>query len=286
VIAYTKHERLLTIDKVSLTLGGKLILREVSAEVDNISREGVQQGQVICFLGPSGIGKTRLSRLIAGLDQPTSGTITLTDGQPTRKGVVGMVPQKYTLFDFATVQENFEIALRQRLDQQSHVVQQMAATSPYINEFGLRHVLGHYPHQLSGGQRQRVAIVRQLLTSEHFLVMDEPFSGLDVIMKKRACDVIAKVAQMDELNTIIIVTHDVTEGMSVADTVWLMGLEQEDYLETRRTDGTGWKPGARIVEKYDLAAQGLAWRPDIHEDKQFLEAVQAVKARFQTVMPT
>ena len=92
-----------------------------------------------------------------------------------------------------------------------------------LNEFELADKYNLYPAQLSGGQRQRCAIIQQILCSEHFLLMDEPFSGLDLIMLEKTCELIAKVADMDDLNTIIVVTHDVTAACSVADHLWLMG---------------------------------------------------------------
>lgn len=262
MITYEKLQTLVSIEHVSLTLGGRQILRDVNAAVQNITRQDCIQGQVVCFLGPSGIGKTQLSRIIAGLQAPTTGRVLL-NGVPAARGVVGMVPQTSTLFEFATVQENFSIAAK-------YDIKKTPAMADYVNRFELKPFLNMYPAQLSGGTRQRVAIVRQLLCSEHLLVMDEPFSGLDLLMKQRACALITQVANLDELNTIIVVTHDVTEGMSIADTVWLMGREAG-------------MPGARIIAQYDLAADNLCWRPDLIHDKMFLEYVAAVKARFLEV---
>lgn len=271
--AYTVGETLMSIDRVGLDLGGKTILRDASATICNIERADAVQGQVICFLGPSGIGKTRLSRIIAGLDQPTAGQVLVkADGRliQVAKGMVGMVPQNYSLFEFQTVRQNLRTAAMQRGDRHGSVsVAQMEA---YLATFELRDHLDKYPVQLSGGTRQRVAIVRQLLCSDHFVVMDEPFSGLDPIMKQRACALITQVANLDTLNTIIVITHDVTEGMAVADTVWLMGVDAD-------------APGARIVETIDFAAQGICWQPDIYHNVQFLEQVARVKARFQTLVP-
>lgn len=267
---YTTHDCLLKIDRVSLRYGPKLVLRDVSAEIHDIERTDATQGQVVCFLGPSGIGKSQLSRIIAGL--PASGDAHVTGrvllhGKPVRQGHVGMVPQQYRLFEFATVEENLKIAGGKNWREKGDL---------YLKGFDLERYLAHYPRSLSGGTRQRVAIVRQLLSSEHFIIMDEPFSGLDVRMKARAMEIIRTVSQLHTLNTIIVVTHDVTEGMSIADRVWLMGLTHEDGA---------WREGATIVDTYDLAAEGLAWRTDLLTDPVFLARVADVKAQFDTLAP-
>lgn len=267
--AYEKKETILSLENISLNFGIRKILRDINAKVQDIVRPDCTQGQVICFLGPSGIGKTQLSRIIAGLQAPTTGRVLLGEKcEPTQKGKVGMVPQNYPLFEFVSVQENFLIA-GQQAGLPKIVAGQKAAN--YIEKFGLSDYLKLYPSQISGGTRQRVSIVRQLMCSEHFLLMDEPFSGLDLIMKQRACSLIQEVASMDELNTIIVVTHDVTEGMSIADTVWLMGQEQKEGK---------WQDGATLVDQIDLAAMDLCWTPDIIHDQRFMNVVSDVKERF------
>lgn len=294
-IAYTTSDTLLKIDHVSLSYGDKVILRDVSAEVKNIERADCIQGQVVAFLGPSGIGKTQLSRCIAGLQMPTSGVVTLAhpvsaavhkDAKymvPVHAGDVGMVAQNYPLFDFTTVEDNLMIAGRQistatpRLPGLRAALEASKRPSPLrekahdlMNQFDLYQYRDYYPCHLSGGTRQRVAIIRQLMCAGHFLVLDEPFSGLDLIMKQKACDLITRVADLDDLNTIIIVTHDVTEGLSIADTAWLMG--QEPGL-----------PGARIVEMYDMAKDGICWEPGLTTNSHFMQFVAQVKERFKTL---
>jgi ABC-type nitrate/sulfonate/bicarbonate transport system ATPase subunit len=284
--AYEKKDVILSVEHVSLTLGGRLILRDVNATVSNIVRPDCLQGQVICFLGPSGIGKTQLSKVITGLQQPSDGRVLVNrpsgvtvNGpvnslQPVHKGMVGMVGQAYPFFKFMTVEDNLIVAGRQG-GLSPRLVNDRALG--LLNEFGIFEYRKYYAKDLSGGTRQRVAIIRQLMCSDHFIVMDEPFASLDLINKKRACDLITKIASLDELNTIIIVTHDVTEGMSVADTVWLMGLEPDPERPGMYLDG------ARLVEQYDLAAMDLCWHPDIQTDPRFLAFVVEVKQRFLTL---
>jgi len=143
----------------------------------------------------------------------------------------------------------------------------------FLNEFELADKYNLYPAQLSGGQRQRCAIIQQILCSEHFLLMDEPFSGLDLLMLERTCDLIAKVSDMDDLNTIIVVTHDVTAACSVADHLWLMG---------RGSDAKGnLVPGSSIVKQYDLIERDLCWQPGIITTARFTDFVREVKNEFR-----
>lgn len=262
IAEYKYAQSLLLVEEVNLVLGGKKILRDVNAEIRNIVRPGMQQGQVVALLGPSGIGKTQLLHLIAGLKKPTTGHVLVpmerpNEFQEVQRGQVGVVFQNYPLFEHRTVMGNLQVTGTD-----------LAQAASMIERFGLGAILSLYPAQLSGGQRQRVAIAQQLLCSEHFLLMDEPFSGLDVIAEAEVCKVICETATVDELNTIIVVTHDVTAAATVADHIWLMGREKD-------------KPGARIVETYDLIERDLCWHPDIGQSKELAEFVREVKERFR-----
>ena len=275
--SYTRNETLLNISNVSLTLGGKLILDKVNAKIDNLKRPGVEQGQVVGFLGPSGIGKTQLSRIIAGLQQPTSGTITITDKAiPVRRGMVGYVPQDYRVFPHRTVLSNLIVAARKRR-RGGGVTYNMAkaAARDYLKRFDLLDHADKYPSQLSGGQRQRLSIAQQLLCSEYYIVMDEPFSGLDVKNLRRVLKDINKVSLSHEHMTIIIVTHDVTAALSAADTIWLMGRRRDPEGEVL--------PGSYIVDTIDTIERNLAWHPEVHKQPGFHELVDEIKDRFEVL---
>ena len=270
---YERRERVLQVNGVSLTLGGNIILRDVNVEIQNIVRPGLTQGQVVGLLGPSGIGKTQLFRIMAGLQLPTQGQVLVNqEAIHVRPGLVGVVAQNYRLFPWRTVMSNLTVAGRQA-GLRGRKLNEKAKS--LLDRFGLYDRRQHYPAQLSGGQRQRIAIAQQLMCSEHFLLMDEPFSGLDLIAKSQVCDLISEVAGMDELNTIIIVSHDVETTMAIADMVWLMGLDKDASGE--------FVPGARIQESYDLAARGLAWRPDVILAPEFGDLVREVRTRFKTL---
>jgi ABC-type nitrate/sulfonate/bicarbonate transport system ATPase subunit len=265
-------ETLLRIENVCLEYDGRPILKNVTAEIKNIIGT-CTKGQVVGFLGPSGIGKTQLFRIIAGLNKPTSGRVLLNGGTPVHPGLVGVVAQSYPLFEHRTVFSNLLLAARQK---DPTTAKDRAAG--LLNDFDLWDKRSLYPAQLSGGQRQRAAILQQILCGEHFLLMDEPFSGLDLLMLEKTTALIQKVADMDDLNTIIVVSHDVTTTASVADHIWLMGRDTQPG-----TLGQLKIPGAHIVETYDLVERDLCWHKDIILEPRFMTFIAEVKERFRTL---
>ena len=269
--SYSLGKTLLKIESVCLEYDGRPVLKNVNAEVRDIVVPGKVQGQVVGVLGPSGCGKTTLFRIIAGLNAPTSGRVTVNGlDRPVRAGEVGVVAQSYPLFEHRTVLGNLMLAAKQKENDTKVARDKVFGL---LREFELEDKFNLYPTQLSGGQRQRCAIIQQILCSEHFLLMDEPFSGLDLLMLEKTCELITKVADMDDLNTIIVVTHDVTAACSVADHLWLMG---------RDSDANGAKlPGSRIVKEYDLIERDLCWHPNIITTSSFAAFVREVKEEFR-----
>jgi ABC-type nitrate/sulfonate/bicarbonate transport system ATPase subunit len=272
-VNFSYGDSLLKIDNISLNYGNKIVLRNVVAEIRKIVVPGKVQGQVVGFIGKSGCGKTSLFRIISGLMNPSSGQVILNGfNRPVHPGEVGVVAQSYPLFDHRTVKSNLMLAAS-RKEKDTKICHSKVVE--FLNEFDLIKEANCYPAQLSGGQRQRVAILQQILCSSHFLLMDEPFSGLDMLMLEKTSALIQKVANMDNLNTIIIVSHDITTTACVADHLWLMG---RDY----NADGTP-IPGSRIVETYDLIERGIAWEPEILTQANFLGFVKEVKERFRSL---
>ena len=263
-------EVLLHVEGVSQKLGGAQILDQVSFQVKDQIRPGVVTGQVVSLLGPSGVGKTRLLRLIAGLDAVDQGRILGPNARPIERGTVGVVFQNYPLLKHRTVLSNLETAAV------ANGIAGGAAKAQALNllgRFGLAHRADYYPAQLSGGQRQRVAIAQQMMRKTSLLLMDEPFSGLDPAALEDVMKLLVEVANMDELNTVIVVTHDVRSAMIVSDTLLMLGRD--------RTPDGKLIPGARIQKTVDLVALGLAWREDVQHDPRFSPLERELKAEFR-----
>lgn len=270
---YSLGKTLLKLENVCLEYDGVPVLKNINAEVRDIVVPGKVKGQVVGILGPSGCGKTSLFHIIAGLRKPTSGRVSVNGfDRPVRAGEVGVVAQSYPLFEHRSVLGNLMLGAMQKEHDGKVAHEKVMAL---LNEFELGDKFNLYPAQLSGGQRQRCAIIQQILCSEHFLLMDEPFSGLDLLMLEKTCELICKVADMDDLNTIIVVTHDVTAACSVADHLWLMGRDR---------DANGAPlPGSRLMKEYNLIERDLCWHPSIITTSKFTDFVREVKAEFRAL---
>jgi NitT/TauT family transport system ATP-binding protein len=258
---------------VSLTLGKNVILRDLNLEIRDLYRPGNVTGQVVGLLGPSGIGKTRLFRVLSGIDAPNTGSVVIGEpAVPVKRGMVGVVAQNYPLFEHRTILGNLELAGRSAGMNRQEATQKAAAI---LKRFDLEERADLYPCQLSGGQRQRVAIAQQFLCSEHFVLMDEPFSGLDLMAVDRVCKLIAEVANSHELNTVIVVTHDIPAAVTVADTIWLLGRDRDAAGNII--------PGAKVKTTYNLVERGLAWREGVTETREFSEMVREIRSVFPSL---
>jgi NitT/TauT family transport system ATP-binding protein len=179
----------------------------------------VGDNDFVTIIGPSGCGKSTLLRLVAGLDRPTTGRITL-DGRPvTAPGPDrGMVFQSYTLFPWLTVSENIAFGLREKgvpSRERNLVVGQ------WLDRVGLRGFAQHYPKQLSGGMQQRTAIARSLANSPDILLLDEPFGALDNQTRALMQELLLGIWEK-ERKTVLFVTHDIDEAIFMASRVVVM----------------------------------------------------------------
>ena len=263
-MTHTRKGSLLRTEGVNLDYKGKPVLRDVNFDVRDIVRPGVTQGQIAALIGRSGIGKTQLFRIMSGLNRPTSGKVFVGEAQEEVKvGQVGVVSQAYTLLRRRTVRSNLELALAQ--SGMTDGRQRRADVEAHAANFDLLPHLGKYPHELSGGQRQRASILQQIMTGNEIILMDEPFSGLDVLMIDKVLNLLQAVAQLSELKTLVIVSHDIESALAISDTVCVLAVPEEGA-------------GATIVRNLDLADMGLAYQPDIRDLPKFREVVREVKS--------
>ncbi|MBC6989966.1 ATP-binding cassette domain-containing protein [Hymenobacter sp. BT491] len=265
---YFYKEPVLTLHNVSMEFNGELILRDIDAQVLDVVRPNMNQGQVVGFYGRSGIGKSVLCRIMAGLVQPTKGTVQVgVDQTLVQPGAVGFVQQRYPLFNHRTLFDNLLVAAERKYNPDE--ARQQVET--YLERFCLAPHRKKYPAHLSGGQRQRAAIAQQLLCSDHLILLDEPFSGLDIAMIDEVKKIIVEVTTMDELNTVIIVSHDIVTTTALADRLWLLGYERDAAGNPL--------PGATINQdhQYNLAEMGLAWHPNVEAEPEFARFVEHLK---------
>lgn len=189
--------------------------------VDQVSFT-VAEGSLTVLLGPSGCGKSTILRLIAGLENVSSGSIAIggndvTHMDPARRGV-SMVFQSYALFPHLNVRENILFGLKVRGISQSERRSRLDESARMV---GLEELLNRKPAQLSGGQRQRVALARSIVSRRRVCLMDEPLSNLDAKLRAEMRDEIRSLQQKLGL-TMVYVTHDQVEAMTMADQVVLL----------------------------------------------------------------
>jgi ABC-type nitrate/sulfonate/bicarbonate transport system ATPase subunit len=208
-------EALLYVENLSVAYDDKVIIKDVSLIEKDVVRAGIDNtGQIIAIVGRSGRGKSTFFKALTGLVQPNSGKILIKDfeskevnaAKPVKEGDIGFVDQKYTLFRHKTVTQSLQFALRKSALSQTEKDKKI---KDYIHKWGLETCVDKYPNELSGGQRQRTAIIEQLFSSDKFIIMDEPFSGLDVGNIEEVKKAFNLLSETSEYNTLLFSTHDI-----------------------------------------------------------------------------
>jgi iron(III) transport system ATP-binding protein len=226
------------------------------------------RSQIGCILGPSGCGKTTALRCIAGFERIASGRIAINGQVVSRAGYrlpperrrIGMVFQDYALFPHLTVADNVGFGLRSldSADRARRITEQLEV-------IGMERAAGRYPHELSGGQQQRVALARALAPRPELLLLDEPFSHLDVDLRQRLGVEVRDILKQQNM-TAILVTHDQHDAFAIADEI---GIMREERIEQW---GTAYelyhRPATRFVA--DFVGQG-AFLPGVTLDDGRIE---------------
>ena len=202
------------LQRVSKSFGSTQVIHDVSLSIE--------EGEFAVFVGPSGCGKSTLLRMIAGLEEVSAGEILIgetnvTDEEPADRGVA-MVFQSYALYPHMTVSDNMSFGLRMAHRPKSEIAEKVGRAAKILR---LEELLQRKPAQLSGGQRQRVAIGRAIVRDPRVFLFDEPLSNLDAELRVQMRVELAKLHRMLG-NTMIYVTHDQTEALTMADRIVIM----------------------------------------------------------------
>ena len=258
-------------EKINKKYGANHVLKDIDLEVE--------KGQLVTLLGPSGCGKSTLLRCLAGLEQVTSGHIYL-DGEditevvPRRRGI-GMVFQQYSLFPNMNVADNIAYGLKLKKMPKAQIAEKV---DHMLGIVGLEDKKFQYPSQLSGGQQQRVALARAMVTEPKVLLLDEPLSAIDALLRKNLQIEIRRIQQQLGITTIF-VTHDQDEAMVMSDVIHLFHegkIEQSGTPEQIYTHPAT-KFAATFIGNYnlpttadfnrafkaDIAGENVAIRPEI-----------------------
>lgn len=258
-----KQEVIFKAENVNLSYGKKQILSNINFEITDKKRIGVNQGQIVSLIGRSGIGKSQLFRIMCGFNEientdnkNISGKILINrDLHPVKLGEVGVVTQNYKLLEHRTVRKNLLFTGKSKTE-----------VEDLCKQFDLFQHLDKFPLELSGGQRQRAAILQQVLTGNDFILLDEPFSGLDDIMLKKIISLLLKISLIDELKTLVIISHDIENSLAISDHAFLMTKYDENVGATISSENV-----------YNLSQMGLAWQENIKENVQFKQLIKTIK---------
>ena len=205
------NEIKLQVKNVSVEFEGEKIIEDISINLN--------KGELVCILGTSGVGKTTLFNVISGLISPTSGEVFL-DGKNIleNSGKISYMLQKDLLLPFKTIIDNVSLPLVIKGVKKSEARER---AQKYFAEFGLSGTEKKYPNQLSGGMRQRAALLRTYMFSCEVALLDEPFSALDAITKRKMQNWYLNIMEKIKLSTLFI-THDIDEAILISKRIYII----------------------------------------------------------------
>ncbi|RZZ85423.1 MULTISPECIES: ABC transporter ATP-binding protein [Pseudoxanthomonas] len=244
-------ETMVAIDKVTMSFGDFTAVREVDLQVGN--------GEFVAIVGPTGCGKSTVLNAVAGLLTPASGGITI-DGVPV-KGVqksVGYLFQQDALLPWKTALQNVELGLRFRGMAAKEREERARAWLAKVGLSGFEH---RYPHQLSGGQRKRVQMAQALIVEPKVILMDEPFSALDIHTRHLMQNELLRLWQEDR-RSVVLITHDLEEAIALGDRVVVLSAG----------------PASRVVRSFDVDLERPRNVAEIKLDQRFTDLYRDIWA--------
>jgi NitT/TauT family transport system ATP-binding protein len=191
----------------------------------------IKDGEFVCIVGPSGCGKTTLLRILAGLENPSTGSFTISQSKKNRP-LQSMVFQERGVIPWLTVEENVAFGLKMRKLSKEIVKER---TDYYLKKVGLDKFAKLYPKELSGGMKQRVSIARAFANDPEILLMDEPFGALDeqnkFILQEELLNIWAETKK-----TVLFITHSIDEALLLSDRIFLMSSQPGEIIDTKLID--------------------------------------------------
>ncbi len=252
---------------------------DTTKAVDKVSLK-VKQGEIACLLGPSGCGKTTILRAIAGFESLDSGSIKLSDKlvsdkfktvKPEKRSV-GMVFQDFALFPHLNIENNIKFGIS-KLKSKA----QNQRTVELLKLVGMQKFAKRYPHELSGGQQQRVALARALAPKPKLLLLDEPFSGLDIDLKSDLTLEVRNILKEENI-TAILVTHDQNEAFAMADKIGVM--QDGKLLQYAAGYDLYHKPNSAFVA--DFIGKGVLIDGVVTEDNKVKTSLMSLEGKVPT----
>lgn len=252
----------LVVENVSKSFGDKKVLESVSLTLE--------EGEIVCILGASGVGKSTLFHIISGLLMPDEGRVLLDGEDVTGKpGKISYMLQKDMMLPYKTVLDNVALPLiikktsgEGEIWRWRRIRTAREKAAAYFEEFGLSGYEKKYPAQLSGGMRQRAALLRTYLFSQEVALLDEPFSALDTITKGKMHQWYLSIMEEIHMSTLFI-THDMDEAIILSDRIYILGGTPAVIQDEITVSGK--KPGA---EEFKISPEFLEYK------KRILEYIQ------------
>jgi ABC-type nitrate/sulfonate/bicarbonate transport system ATPase subunit len=212
--------------------------------------------EFVSVLGPSGCGKSTLFNIIAGLEEPSSGTVSVDGHTERRIGRCGYMPQKDLLMPWKTIADN--VAIGRVIKGEPKRAARLAAIE-ILERFGLGNFVDHYPSQLSGGMRQRAALARTFLAGNDALLLDEPFGALDSLTRLRMQSWLLQIWQ-ESAASVLFITHDVDEAIRLSDRVYVFTERPATVAVTIDVDLPRPRPYETVLTEAFAALKEIAIR--------------------------
>lgn len=250
--------------RAATTFAARLTFEAVERNFDDVAALAgvsldIAPGEVVCLLGPSGCGKTTLLRIAAGIERPTGGRVLINDQEvagperfvPPEERNVGLMFQDFALFPHLTILDNVAFGLRQLSSAEAR-----REALALLARVGLEHYADQHPHILSGGEQQRVALARALVPRPAVMLMDEPFSGLDIQLRERLQEGTLELLR-ETRATSMIVTHHPEEAMRLGDRIAVMRAGR--IIQLGRAEDLYRQPADLFVARLFSEINEIAW---------------------------